>query len=563
MTPEERARITEGAQVRALPARLVTRAEGTDAREIEGIGVPYNQPTELWPGIREQFAPGAVADDAQVMLFYRHDEPIGRVIEHHNAPEGWMVDRATISETSTGNDAYTLAKDDVIRSLSVGFYPREWTETHDTETGEVLITHTAVDVREVSLVPIPAYDGAALTSVRHRQTAPAPTPTAKDEEMTDEQRAALETQLAEVRAGQEDLARRVEIGLAGSGTEQREVAALAQFASFGEYVRAAAAGDERAQRAMAEAVNGLLGRAYEGGTTANVDIPSNSWVGDVIDLGETRQPVANTFQHTYDLPAEGMKVDYGVLKSNTLTVDKQESEGADLPYGEVAVGHESADIDTYGGYSKLTRQEIERMPVNMVDLTFRGLAINYHNRIEALARSVFRAAHTRALASANNTVNLGAALGDASATEWLALVLDLAEKFDANGHALNGIKVSRATFLALASVQSTDRMLVVGNAPAGSGAAGTLDITVPEANLYGVNVELVPNWTGANLAAYDRLAIRTQESPGAPFRLQDGNIINLTEAFSVYGYAASYQQLADGIVAADLTGGILPAGGEA
>lgn len=556
LTPEQRAKLTNGSQVRTLPARLVTRAEdGADdgAREIQGIGVPYNQPTVLWPGVREQFAPGAVAEDAQVMLFYRHDEPIGRVLEHHNAPDGWHVDRASISRTRVGDDAYTLAKDDVIRSLSIGFYPREWTEEYDALTDEVLITHTAVDAREVSMVPIPAYGGAALTEVRH-QSQHRDTTTPKEENMTPEERAALLAQVGEIRAGQDELARRVEIGLAG-GAEPTPRAALAEFRSFGEYVRAAASGEDRAAQAMKEAVDGLLNhRAYEGGTSANVDVPSNSWVGDVIELTAARQPVASTFVHTYDLPAQGLKVDYGVMGENTLKVDKQENEGEDLPYGEVSVGHDSADIDTYGGYSKLTRQEIERMPVNMLDLTFEGLAINYANRIEYLARKVFTDAATRALTSTGNSVALGTGLAAASSTDWLALILDLAEKFDGRGRAFDGIKVSREVFLALASVESTDRMLVVGNTPA---AAGTLDVTIPEANLYGTKIQLVPNWTGANLAAYDKRAIRTQESPGAPFRLQDSNIINLTEAFSVYGYAASYQQLADGIIAADLTGAAL------
>ncbi len=92
-------------------------------------------------------------------------------------------------------------------------------------------------------------------------------------------------------------------------------------------------------------------------------------------------------------------------------------------------------------------------------------------------------------------------------------------------------------------------MLVVSGVPDQPGAGGTLTVDVPEANLYGLRVELVPNWTGDNVAGYDRRAIRTQEAPGAPFRLQASNIVNLSQSFSVYGYAASYQQLADGIVA--------------
>lgn len=547
------AELTAGLQQRELPAGLQLRedTEPEAAREVEGIGVPYGQEVELWPGVFEQFERGAVDLDlsADALLFYGHREPIGRVVEQRNEDDGWHP-RATISDTTAGRDAHTLARDGVLSKLSVGFEPIEFNERIE-DDGTVHITHTRVRVREVSLVPMPAYAGAELSSVRHahhpRPTTP-PTPTDR-KDTADMDGITTEEQLTSLRQEFTELQRRMDLGV----PEHRTTPAhpLLAYRSMGEFVKALAAGDDAAQAAYTQT---LQVREYTGGTTADVDIPSNSWVGDFIAIAQAKQKVTNSFLHTYDLPGEGMGVDYGVMGQDTTKVEQQTAEGADLPFGKVTVGHATAGVGTYGGWTQLTRQEIERMSVNMLDLAWQALVATYGKRIELLGRGVFTAAHDAALASETNKVALRTALGDATAVDWLALVLDLAETFDDRNHDLSGIKVSRDVFLAMASVESTDRMLVVSNAPAGTNAGGTLNVDIPEANLYGLTVQPVSRWGGAKMAAFDRTAIRTQESPGAPFRLQDGNIINLSQAFSVYGYAASYQQLADGIVAVDVTG---------
>ena len=41
-------------------------------------------------------------------------------------------------------------------------------------------------------------------------------------------------------------------------------------------------------------------------------------------------------------------------------------------------------------------------------------------------------------------------------------------------------------------------------------------------------------------AFYTTSALEIHESPAAPLRLQDENIVNLSQNFAVYGYAAHY-----------------------
>ena len=59
--------LTTGAQTRSFATRTATsEPEGV----LRGIAVPYEDPITLWPGLREQFAPGAVIE-SDGLLFWR------------------------------------------------------------------------------------------------------------------------------------------------------------------------------------------------------------------------------------------------------------------------------------------------------------------------------------------------------------------------------------------------------------------------------------------------------------------------------------------------------------
>ncbi len=60
-------------------------------------------------------------------------------------------------------------------------------------------------------------------------------------------------------------------------------------------------------------------------------------------------------------------------------------------------------------------------------------------------------------------------------------------------------------------------------------------------------VVMIPRLTGTTFTVCSRDAITTMESAGAPVRLQDENIINLTQDFSLYGYQSIYSEERKGI----------------
>lgn len=536
--------LTGGLQHRAF-GTLEVREDADGKREVAGVGVPYDQEIEFM-GIREKFARGAIDTSAtDVKLFWRHRDPIGRVVESKNENDGWHH-RSVISKTATGDEAYELARDGVIDRFSVGFEPiKHEIEEHD--DGSMTITHTKVRLREVSLVPFPAYDNAKLSEVRHQSETEEPqTDNAKEADMGNENNNAadlatrddLESVKAsiaelrerpagvsaedfeEVRSNVEDLIRRVEVERESSESNVSSTGAR----SFGEFVAKIAAGDEQATR------------AYTGGTSEDA-ILQDQWVGNLVDIIHKRQVVASTFQRGA-LPAQGLTVEYAVLDDDTTTVGKQASEGADLGFGKVSIKTDTAAVNTLGGYTTMSRQEIERTQnVSILDTAFTAMAEKYGQAVEALA-------------SAALTARIGAAstvTGDLTSQDnVVAALLDLAETFDNNGLSLDGVFLDKATFKALAAVSANDRVLQINQAPADK--QGTISVRTISATVAGIPFKVLPGAAANTVAGYDESALRTLEAPGAPVRLQADNVVNLSKDFSVYGYAASFVQRPAGII---------------
>lgn len=155
--------LTAGLQTREYALTLRADEAPIPGGSFDSIGVPLGQETELFPRLFESVAPGAITPRAHRPLLWRHDEPIGLITAANETPDAWTY-TATISDTVQGRDATTLIRDGVVRSSSIGFTPIASEITED-ENG-LHVRHTAIDVREVSLVPFPAYAGAAVTAVR-------------------------------------------------------------------------------------------------------------------------------------------------------------------------------------------------------------------------------------------------------------------------------------------------------------------------------------------------------------------------------------------------------------
>jgi HK97 family phage prohead protease len=136
-------------------------ADGTPRRTISGIAAPYGVEATVSDGTRIRIEKGALPVEGKApKLFMYHDatQPVGLVTERVDTDEGMMF-AARIATTTAGDEALTLAQEGVLDSVSVGINPTrfEW-------EGDVLVIKAA-EWTELSLVPIPAFAGAAITDI--------------------------------------------------------------------------------------------------------------------------------------------------------------------------------------------------------------------------------------------------------------------------------------------------------------------------------------------------------------------------------------------------------------
>lgn len=507
-----------------------------DGRTITGLAVPFDTETEIIPGFREKIARGAINLETMPALFYRHSEPIGVITAMNEQPEGLMIE-ARVSDTSLGRDAATLARDGAIKCLSIGFFEREYTDS-TTEDGATLRTQTAIDLREVSLVPVPAYEDAHITAVRQASTTTTTT-TPKGNTMTDQ---ITRADLDELADASTDLARRLSL-LEASGVS--DATAPTEARTAGELLRAAVAGDTTATAALSP----YVGRAANTTSAADARINEPTFVADLTRLIDNANPLMKMFS-TGPLPADGYTLEFARLKTNTMKVAKQANEGDALPTGSIATEVATATIGTYGGGTVLTRQAIERTRANVLDLSLRALAIEAGKSLATEFATFFEA--TVKTRSADTIT----AAKPAAQLDWkslLHLMLDAAEKFEDIAMSLDGLVVNRATFEAIAGMTDTDGrpiLTVTGNP--GSNTIGTVSASGRYVTLDGLKVTTNRYLTASGMgegvvgAFFNSQALRTYSS--GLVSLQDQSVLDLTNAFSVYQYAGFADEIPAALV---------------
>jgi len=505
------------------------RAEDEAERTFTGVAVPWNKPADIAGIYRETFERGSVELPAsgRVLLYWRHEEPIGVLTDHRDTDAGWEV-TGKLSDTPRGREAYTLLRDGVLDELSIGFIPRE--HAIDDETGD--ITRTRVEVREVSIVPFGAYSREALvTNVRSAADSPA-TPEER-QSMTDTITAA---EVTELRGAIEDLSREV-----GQLRTREADEPTIDTRTAGEALKAIAAGDEASIRGYEDTIN----RAYTGGTTADT-VTKAGWVGDLTRLFDASSGALAAVFGQGTLPAKGMSIEYAQLKSNTIDVTEQSAEGDDITFGKVAIETKTAPVKTYAGGTELTRQEIERSEVNVVNTSLEALAVAAAKRKKAVLRAAFNAAVSarEGIAANGGVVLLGAVLGSSTALQWTNVVVDAAVKLEPENLGIDALVVSPSVFKRLNALETTGHR--VFRVSATERGVGELNLPGLEGNLAGIRVVADTGLSGDAAVFVNGRAIKQYDSPLVS--LQDDKLITLSKAFAVYRYGAVATEIPAGIV---------------
>lgn len=479
------------------------RSINEEAREVSGIAVPYGQTINAG-AYMEAFERGAIDSVEDVKLFWNHDEPIGRVVKGEDTEEGYVI-TASISKTNRGEEAYTLLKDGVVNRFSVGFIPVSSRE----EEGNTVI-RTKVNLKEVSLVPFPAYEGATVSQVRAAVS---------NEKETNNEIMSIEVneEVADLRGAVDDLERKMAV-LSSREDEGNKVVKR----SAGAFLKALAAGDEEARSEVR-----LETRDF--GTSVEADVTRPGWVNERMRLSLENRPTINAFSKGV-LPATGNSVEYPYVKTVAGTVGVQAAEGDALPYMEIALDTATAPVKTYGGYSSLSRQSIERS-----DLAYLETVLEYQTRQYAKATEK---AVRDALAGATGTNT--ATLAADTAVGWIDVVVDSAAAIhdNSNGSEAEFGLVSRDVFKRLAKMVDGQGRPLFNVAGQAVNSLGSSNLLAPALSVGGLTVIVNPAFANNTFIVAAADAVKTWESAGAPFRLSDEDIIHLTKDFALYGYLA-------------------------
>ena len=471
------------------------RATDPELRTVEGLAVPYNDTIDIGGGWSERFEKGAIDLNANVKLFRDHEDIIGVVTEMKESDEGLMI-KAKISETILGNETLNLVKDGAIRSFSVGFIPIV------DEKKDKTIIRKKVNLKEISLVAFPAYDKAEVLSVREE--------TNQEEISMENTTPDYTSAIEEVRNHAEELERRLDV----IASEKTPSVSAPQFRSYGQYVKAVASGDLDAYR------------VFTGADSADT-IMKNAWVSDTVRILNAGRPTYSVFS-SGALPPDGMNVEYPKINTNTIDVANQAAEGDVLAYGKLTLTSATAPIKTYGGYTDMSRQVVERSSINYVDTAFRAMVAKY--------ASVTNGAMRQQLITDAALFNTSA-LGAWTSAEIIDSLAEAATKVNGDtGLPLQFILVSSDVFRLMAKTVDTMDRPILSNTGATVNTWGNINPVGLTGNVLGLPIVVDPSLAALSFYAGNSAAITTYESAGAPFRLNDEEITNLTNSFSVYGY---------------------------
>lgn len=506
-----------------LKGMCLRAAEDGDGRTLEGVAVPYGQIIDTWDGA-ETFDHDCRFDDIEsAKLCYQHGELIGRITGAESRDDGLHI-TARISDTQRGRDVVELLRDGALDSLSVGFIPLE------NEMDKAGITHRKrVRLLETSVVSWPAYESAKITGQRDMEK------TTNNRNESEDPK--VDKELEEMLNGIRDEQRSMKAAIAkGSAPEHKTVGG--EYRTAGDYLQALYRGDEAAVQLMHECRD-LIATGNTGNTS--------TWIADDLRLIEMRRKVINILTHD-TLPAKGMTMEYNVVSTDTTDVAKQATEGNALQFGKVTFGTKSVSIDTYGGYTTMSRQVIERSTTPMLNTALAALRNAYAKATETAVRNYLyeTIASQRDAAQTANKIDAPATLAAMTIDQWATLIMNAAELADDRNVNLTRLGVSKDVMASLIALKDSGSRFFDLSGD-GSDTIGNFDLTGIAGKFLRLPVQMLPKAPNGTACFIDPESVTVWES-GGPTQLSDGDPTKLTENYSVYGYMAVAATNVDGLI---------------
>lgn len=537
MGNEHDERLMETRTLNVTGLQLRDAGESGDGMTLEGVAVPFNQRYALWCDYAEIIDPDCDFGDRRTVKVSReHGELIGKLTDMRREADGLHV-VAKLADTEGGREAAELVREGVYDGFSIGFRPVE-NRVIDSDDGVTEVHRRKVDLFEVAVTGIPAYPAAEITSQRSQTTTTNNESEAPHMGNDNEQRDVNER----LEAFGEEL-RGIKATVA-AGIQTAAPAELGgEFRTAGDYLKALSDERDANHTAAIDLMRQTRDQIVTGDTGNTV-----AWIADDLRLIEQRRKVTNILTRD-TLPATGMSMEYNVVSEDTTAAAKQTAEGAALTFGKVKFGTKTADINTYGGYTTLSRQVIDRSTTPMLNTALRALNNAYAKATENAVRTyLYDLIKSQRDATQNpNNITAPATLDAMTPDQWAGLILDAAEVMDDRNAAMTRLGVSKDVALALIKLKdSGNRFMDISGK--GSDTIGAFDLTGVVGDLMRVPVYLLPKAPTGTAAFIDPAAVTVWES-GGPTQLSNTDPVNIVDNYSVYGYMA---------VAATFTDGLLP-----
>ena len=540
MGNEHDERLMETRTLNVTGLQLRDAGESGDGMTLEGVAVPFNQRYALWCDYAEVIDPDCDFGDRRTVKVSReHGELIGKLTDMRREADGLHV-VAKLADTEGGREAAELVREGVYDGFSIGFRPVE-NRIIASDDGVTEVHRRKVDLFEVAVTGIPAYPAAEITGQRTQTTtnkgmeAPVMGDNTNNEQRDNAVNERLEAFGEELRG--------IKATVAAGFNAGKPAEMGGEFRTAGDYLKALSDERDANHTAAIDLMRQTRDQIVTGDTGNTV-----AWIADDLRLIEQRRKVTNILTRD-TLPATGMSMEYNVVSEDTTAVNKQAAEGAALTFGKVKFGTKTADINTYGGYTTLSRQVIDRSTTPMLNTALRALNNAYAKATENAVRTYLYdlIKSQRDAADHPNNIAAPATLDAMTPDQWAGLILDAAEVMDDRNAAMTRLGVSKDVALALIKLKdSGNRFMDISGK--GGDTIGAFDLTGVVGDLMRVPVYLLPKAPTGTAAFIDPTAVTVWES-GGPTQLSNTDPVNIVDNYSVYGYMA---------VAATFTAGLLP-----
>jgi HK97 family phage prohead protease len=338
---------------------FVLAEDGESPRSISGVAVPWNTEATVSDGTRVKFERGSLpitGKKPKLLKYHDSEQPVGVVTGRLDSEEG-MLFTARISATSEGNDMLELIKDEAVDSVSVGV---DVVDASYDDNGTMVIKKA--NWVELSLVTAPAFKGAMITEVAATE------PQEETKTMSE----------VKVEASVEAPAPAPQMLFAAPKKEFK-------LPTAAEYISKLCQGGSVAQNFLAN----IKAAAPDVVTTDTPGILPEPIVGPVYNNIIGRRPVIDAIG-ARAMPGGGKVFRRPKVTTHT-TIGASNGENQPLDAGTYVVQNNNVTKGVYGGYVKLSEEDIDwtepEVLAGLLDDMAREYARETENVVEAALKS--------------------------------------------------------------------------------------------------------------------------------------------------------------------------------